>query len=135
MKLPIKEFMSSPVVTTTVDSDIAYVRRLMERKDISSVPVVEFRGDYLQVRGIVTRFDLTGITDEHVPVTEVMTEELRIVTPDTSATKAASLMLEHGIHHLLVMEGSRLTGMLSSMDFVRLIAEKKMEFTGSSIFL
>ncbi len=135
MKVPVKEFMSSPVVTTTIDSNVAYVRELMERKDVSAIPVIEMREGYLKVRGIVTRFDLTGITDERTPVTEIMTDELQVVTPDVSAIDAANRMVEYGIHHLLVMESGRLAGMVSSMDFVRLLSEKKMQHFASIIFV
>lgn len=135
MKVPVKEFMSQPVVTTTVDSNVAYVRELMERKDVSAIPVVELREGYLKVRGIVTRYDLSGITDERLPVTEVMSDELQVISSDTPAIKAASLMIEHGIHHLVVMEKGRLSGIVSSMDFVRLFSEKKLRHFASVIFV
>ena len=135
MKVPVKEFMSKPVVTTTVDSNVAYVRELMERKDVSAIPVVELREGYLKVRGIVTRYDLSGITDERLPVTEVMSDELQVIPADTSAIKAAGLMIEHGIHHLVIMEKGRLSGIISLMDFVRLLSEKKLRHFASVIFV
>ena len=135
MKIQVQEFMSSPVVTTTIDSNVAYVRELMERKDVSAIPVLELAGEYMELRGIVTLFDLSGITDESIPVTEVMTDAVQVVSPDTSAVRAANLMTDHGIHHLVVMEKGRIIGMLSSMDFVRLISEKKMRGFASVIFI
>lgn len=135
MKVQVKEFMSYPVVTITTDSDVGYARELMERKGVSALPVVEMKADNLRICGIVTLFDLVGCPDEHISITEVMTPDIRSVSPQTSASEAATLLLEHGIHHLVVLDKGQITGMVSSMDFVRLLSDKKMRSFASVIFV
>jgi acetoin utilization protein AcuB len=49
-------------------------------------------------------------------VSEVMTEGVRTVTPTTPASEAWELMRRHGIHHLVVTDGSNLVGVLSDRD-------------------
>ena len=55
---------------------------------------------------------------EHT-VGEAMTRTVVSVRPDTSARAAARLMTQHAIHRVLVLDGDRLCGILTSMDLVR----------------
>jgi CBS domain-containing protein len=127
MAVKVKDFMSAPVVTTTIDADAAYARELMERKDVSAIPVIELEEEHMEIRGILSLYDLTGIGDESIPVTEIMSTIVQIVDPEMRATDAATVMINHGIHHLVVMNRGRIVGMLSSLDFVRLIADEAVD--------
>src|SRR5215470_701872 len=65
-------------------------------------------------------------------VAEVMTTEVETVRPETSATAAWELMRRQGIHHLVVMRGSSVAGVLSDQDAGgpkgdRLRAESRVE--------
>ncbi|MGZ3426793.1 MAG: CBS domain-containing protein, partial [Polyangia bacterium] len=66
------------------------------------------------------------IGDAHFPqiaITDLMTPVLATVREDDSLSRAASLMLEHRIHHLPVVdEQSGVVGMVSTFDFARWIA-------------
>ncbi len=117
--------MSTPVVTTTIDSNVSYARELMERKNVNAIPVVDL-GEQIHIRGIVTSKDIFGIPDESIPVTEVMSTDIFTVGSNSSIQAAAEMMFRNKIHHLVVMEDGRLVGMVSSMDFVRLIAEEQL---------
>lgn len=112
--------MVSPVVATTVESDAAYARELMERKGVSCIPVVGLDGE---VRGIVTTDDIMGLPDESIGLGEVMARPVYSVSPATSLQDAAREMLLRNVHHLVVLDKGRLVGMLSSLDFVRVLAE------------
>lgn len=114
--------MTSPVVTCVIDADVGKVRHLMKVKRCSAIPIVEIKGEQILIRGIVTNNDLVGTFDDNVAVTQVMTEGVIIIDPEASAQEAARLMLEHGTHHLLVLEHTRIAGMLSSLDYVRMCA-------------
>lgn len=60
-------------------------------------------------------------------VTDVMSRELLAIEPDAPLESAAKRMVERRVHRLLVMEGPRLVGLLSSLDFLRLVAEGRVE--------
>ena len=49
-------------------------------------------------------------------VQEVMTDSVRTVSPATPAQQAWSLMKTDRIHHLVVMEGRRIVGIVSDRD-------------------
>ncbi|MCB0666093.1 MAG: CBS domain-containing protein [Saprospiraceae bacterium] len=121
MSMLVKEFMKSPVSTCILQSDVGKVRDLMRQKGFSAVPIVEIKGEQILIRGIVTNTDLMGAFDDNVPIEQVMSYGVYVVDPESTAQEAAKLMIHHKIHHLLVIEETRIVGMLSSMDFVRLV--------------
>lgn len=121
MSVLVKDFMKSPVSTCVLQSDVGKVRDLMRQKGFSAVPIVEIKGEQILIRGIVTNTDLMGAFDDNVPIEQVMSYGVYVVDPESTAQEAAKLMILHKIHHLLVIEETRIVGMLSSMDFVRLV--------------
>lgn len=123
MDFKVKDLMMSPLVTTTKNSTIDYVRELMERKSIQAIPIVESK-DNLEVIGMITSSDLRGISDGSALVEDYMTTDTYWVRAEVDAEIAARIMLEENVHHLLVKTDDQIVGMLSSLDFVRLVSEK-----------
>lgn len=75
---------------------------------------------------VVERFEQTGspewdLLGEHT-VDEVMSRRVVGIEPDASVEAAARLMTKLQIHRLLVLDQSKLVGLLSSMDVVRAVA-------------
>lgn len=122
MLIKVKDFMRAPVITTVKDSPVAYVRELMDRKGVNAIPIVAMNGA-VDVEGIVTSSDLLFAEDDDMPVRKIMTKKILSVTRDTDAQTAARLMLDKDIHHLLVIEDDHIQGIISAMDFVRLVAK------------
>ena len=130
MRVQVKDFMSVPVFTTVVDSSVGYVRELMERKRVHAIPIVEVNDSEVNkdviIRGIITATDLRGVTDESIPVQEVMTERVFVITKNANAQAAAQMMLRQKVHHLVVMDEGHIVGMLSALDFVKLVADHQL---------
>jgi CBS domain-containing protein len=98
----------------------------MNQKNCHAIPLVEMDADQdINIRGIITSDDLVGVYDDTVDIRQVMSEKVVVTHPNSSAASAAKMMLRHGIHHLIVMEQEEIVGMLSSFDFVQLIAERE----------
>src|ERR1043165_6828762 len=57
---------------------------------------------------------------KNVPISEIMTSPLVTVAPGDTVAHAAALMEKLNIHHLLVVEGSRMAGIVSSSDLLKL---------------
>lgn len=125
MDILVKDFMKAPVITCVLDSNVGTVRDLMRQKSFSAVPIVEIKGERILIRGIVTNNDLMGAFDDTVPIEQIMTRGVYVVDPESTAKEAAKLMLHHKVHHLLVIQETRIVGMLSSLDFVRLVADAR----------
>jgi CBS domain-containing protein len=123
MNLTVEKIMASPVVTTTIGSTTGYVRELMERKQVSAIPIVQLDGEKIHLKGIVTTSDLRGIEDESTGVDIIMTRSLKSVEKQTPVKDAAKLMIEKDLHHLVVIENDKIVGIVSSIDFVKIIAK------------
>jgi CBS domain-containing protein len=59
---------------------------------------------------------------ERLRVRDVMIRDVVSVPPDLAVAKAASLLLERHLHRLPVVEDGKLVGIVSSLDFARLVA-------------
>jgi CBS domain-containing protein len=56
----------------------------------------------------------------------IMTTDLHTVSPDTLVEDAANEMLEHDIGSVVVVdEGNQVEGILTTTDFVRIVAERR----------
>jgi CBS domain-containing protein len=63
---------------------------------------------------------------DDVFVAQLMTAEPETVTPDTLVEDVANRMLEHGIGSVLVVDDDDdLAGILTTTDFVQIVAERK----------
>ena len=62
---------------------------------------------------------------DDVFVTQVMSEELYTVSPDTLVEDAAGGMMDRGVGSVVVVDGDELAGILTSTDFVRIVAERR----------
>ena len=60
---------------------------------------------------------------ERLRVRDVMICDVLTVPPDLPVTQAAKLLIERRIHRLPVVEGEKLVGIVSSLDFTRIVAE------------
>jgi CBS domain-containing protein len=56
-------------------------------------------------------------------VRDVMVRDVVTVEPDAPVARAAAAMVAHGVHRLPVVDGTRLLGIVSSLDLVRLLAD------------
>jgi CBS domain-containing protein len=75
--------------------------------------------------GVVADVDLLGAADgdlDTLTAGETAGTELPTVTPDETLSRAAQLMAEHGVSHLIVVEDGRAVGVVSTLDVAGIIA-------------
>lgn len=126
MGKPISSIMQKTISPVHMDDTIDIVEGVMKANRISSVPVYADGGAIL---GIITTTDLVrhhaaGKESSAVRAWELCTYKPVQVSPDTAVTKVAELMLEHRVHHVLVMAGSSAEGIVSALDFVKLYLDE-----------
>ena len=134
MKTLVKDLMTYPLVTIPVDSDILYARELMERKGINALAVVEI-AEEVTVLGMITSTDLRKVSDEQAMVADHMSRNIEKVSKRQTALSAAHRMLNEGVHHLVVVDEEKPIGMLSSIDFVRMLTNEKGYFRSRVMFV
>jgi CBS domain-containing protein len=59
-------------------------------------------------------------------VGEAMTRTLVMLPSDTEVHQAAAYMIERGVHRILVTDAGQLEGMVTTTDFLRLVAERRL---------
>lgn len=109
-------------VTLPPEAKASEVRRLMEEQHISGVPITDDGKTNGKVVGILTRRDMVFLTDDDVPVHEVMTKD-RLVTasPSTTLEAAEEVLNKNKVEKLLLVEGdNKLVGLITMRDVSKL---------------
>jgi IMP dehydrogenase len=105
-------------VTLPPEETVGSARRLMEQHHISGVPVT-VKGF---LRGILTRRDLRFLTNESLPVSQVMTKDNLVTAPENTTLEAAERILtENKVEKLLLVDDQyRLKGLITIKDIDKL---------------
>jgi len=128
MRIQVKDFMTTSVIAAVRTDKVGKIREIMKTENIHAIPIVHNSDGNILVRGIVTSTDLCRITDENLSVEEAFeSSKVLVLATNASAKSAAEMMLKHHVHHLVVMEDGKLVGMISSLDFVKLVATHGLE--------
>ena len=152
-ELTAKDIMTEDVITISKDASIDQLSELLVKNKISGVPVLDENNKLV---GIVTEADIIikdadlqfpryfklldaiiyldslnkfrNNLKKHlaVKVEEIMTTKVRTVSPDTSLSEVANIMLDRRINRLPVLDqNGRITGIVTRADIVRSMIVKK----------
>jgi CBS domain-containing protein len=112
----------------TPDARVFDALKLMAEKNVGALVVTEGA----RLAGIISERDyarkviLLAKSSHDIAVREIMTAKVITVSPDNTVEECMALMTGKRIRHLPVMEGERLTGVLSIGDLVKeVIAEQE----------
>jgi CBS domain-containing protein len=148
LTLRARDLMTSPAITVSPDDTLEHVARTMLEHGIGAVPVVDEAG---QLLGIISEHDLMaqeqglpfsvyrapqlfghwlppeGLEEVYslgrsLQARTVMRQPVVTVGEDATATQIAELMLETGRTHLPVVRDSRVVGMVTRHDLLKLLA-------------
>jgi acetoin utilization protein AcuB len=127
--------MSTRPVTITVDTPITDALRTMRQGGVRRLPVLDEAGKLV---GIVSEKDLLVASPSpvssltvsevhyllnHLLVSELMTQDVITIGPDTPVEEAARIMADHKIGGLPVMEDGRLVGIITETDVFTVLLE------------
>ena len=114
-----QDVMSQPVRLVKLNEVVGPIRDLMLDHQVHGVPVVDDDGALV---GIVTSSDLVEEWEPQQGISTVMSDDVHTASPFTSVVDAARTMLERRIHHLVIVQGKDVVGMVSSFDLLRVLA-------------
>jgi CBS domain-containing protein len=122
MNVKVSELMSESVVTTQPHKTVEHVRALLERNQLSAVPVIDSSE---QPVGIVSATDLLPDLRPNSPISSIMTEKVYTVPQYDDVSTAARVMRNHKIHRVVVTHEQRVVGVLSSFDLLKLVEDHR----------
>jgi CBS domain-containing protein len=121
----VHDAMRVGVVTCRPETRLADVARMMVGYDVHSVVVADVQGEG-GPWGIVTSLDLARAADEvgSLAARDVASTDLITIPSDASLERAAQLMAEHGVTHLIAVQPGtdRPTGMISARGLAATLA-------------
>jgi predicted transcriptional regulator len=123
---PVRDYMSASLVSVLPTATAAEIRALLELRGISAVPLVDGEGN---LRGVVSMTDLLRAPDDATaPVLAAHVMRKPALTVDVGATlaDAARQMAEHRVHRLIVTEGAKPIGVVSTRDAMKALVEAKV---------
>ena len=120
MTVYVGELLGRDLVKATPETSIREAAAVMTENRVSSLVLME--GEKLV--GMITDRDLRGrcivpgLSFDR-PVREIMTEHLHTTQWDTLGSQAMIVMSRLNVHHLPVLDGGRVVGVISTTDLVR----------------
>ena len=117
MQTPVRRLLNRQPVTASPEISITQAAQLMSHERVSSLPLVK---DGL-LFGLVTDRDLRNRAlaqglDPSAPVIDIATVAPLTISIDAPGFDALLLMARHNIHHVPVMDGTRVAGMITATD-------------------
>jgi len=116
----VKDIMKKSIITIDESMSIQEAAQMMTDANVGCVIVTRKNNP----SGILTERDFTRIAAEGRPLftelSEVLSAPLIVVNPDETVWDAAEIMRVKGIHKLPVQEGTKIVGIVTTTDLVRL---------------
>lgn len=116
--MKVKDIMSNKIATIKADDTIETAAKLMQQHNIGSLPVCNQQ----QVVGIVTDRDITvrstaiGQSASSQKVSDIMTTNPVLGTPDMDVHDAVRIMSERQVRRLPIVENNNLVGIVALGD-------------------
>lgn len=120
MTVSVSDLIKRPPICVDAEQTIQQAAQIMSEKDVSSVLVTD-KGELV---GLITDRDLRkrclaiGLSSEK-PARAIMTSNLETIQKNALMVQALMTMTRLHVHHLPVMEGNEVAGMLTATDMAR----------------
>ena len=144
--LKVKDIMTRKIITVTPDTEIAEAAKILLKKRINGLPVVDASG---RLVGILCQSDLVAqqksiplpsvftLLESYIPLTstkridkevekiaaltvkQAMTPDPVTVGPETDIEEVAKLMVDKKYHTLPVIKGDKLIGIVGKEDILK----------------
>jgi CBS domain-containing protein len=133
-----RDVMTPNPTTCNPSENLRSVLRIMKTEDCGIVPITEGNGES-RVVGVVTDRDIAlhlGANDSRpseVHVSDVMTTRLVSIGPDADFKEASRKMQDAQVRRVLVTDGDRLLGVISTADLARASAHSSRDEMGEEV--
>jgi CBS domain-containing membrane protein len=143
--LKVKDIMTTEVFVLHSTQTLELVRSLMRIKHVRHVPIVDQDNVFV---GLVTHRDLLAQTishlaeiddeeqeylDRHIHIMNIMKTDVLTVDPELDICSAISLLLDHRYGCLPVVSDSKLVGIATEADFLKLTLELMKKYDNECV--
>ncbi len=116
--MKVVDLMTTALLTIKASESITEAHTEMELGVIRHLPVVDDRGKLV---GVLSDRDLLAASKRHHRVADLMTKDVITIRPEAPAYEAASLMLDHRISSIPVVDDhGTLVGLVTQTDYLDL---------------
>jgi CBS domain-containing protein len=131
-QLRVADLMSIEPISIEESAPVRLAQQLIDRHAVSGLPVVDAGG---RLVGVISQTDLVRVhADEALRiqwtalrVSAVMSSPALTIDSTATVSEAAGAMEQHHVHRLVVVDAQRRpTGVLSTLDLVRGLAEPRL---------
>ncbi len=124
MSLLASDVMVKEVLTVTDSTPLKEVAKLFGEKKITGAPVLNAQGELV---GVISETDLIRKSTSigawsPSKAGQIMTRPAVTVAPSDTLQRVCELMFNRRIHRVVVAEGSKICGIITTMDVLRAIA-------------
>jgi CBS domain-containing protein len=133
-----RDLMTPDPTTCSPSDNLRTVLEVMRKEDCGVVPITEGNGEQ-RVVGVVTDRDIAlalGERDEKpsaVRASEVMTTDIVSCEPDADLREVSRKMQDAQVRRILVVEGGRLLGVISTADLARASTQSGKDSVGEEV--
>ncbi|UCE19324.1 MAG: CBS domain-containing protein [Gemmatimonadota bacterium] len=124
------ESKSSEIWSVTPETRVYEALQMMADKDIGGLLVIK-EGKLVGIfseRDYARKVILEGKSSKDIPVSEIMTQTVLYVIPETTIEECMVLMTAKHVRHLPILENDQLIGILTIGDVVKKIISQQ-QFT------
>jgi len=117
------------VFSISPESSLKQMAGEMLTKKIGSLVVTEKDGSLV---GIISERDFLNIVAKHtkdwevISVSDVMTTEVITASPEDTLEQVMSVMTQHHIRHIPVMDNNKIVGLLALGDIINTLLDKSL---------
>ena len=113
--------------TITPDTSVFDALKIMAEKDIGALPVLDGKKlvGIFSGRDYARKVILKGKSSKNMAVSEIMSTNLIIITPNQTTEQGLALMTAKHVRHLPVIHAGKLVGFISIGDLVRSIISEQ----------
>lgn len=124
--MKVKDVMTTDIISVDKDVDLKYVMKLMKKKDVTKIPILEEK----KLVGVVTDNEIAkklgsirnrGVPASRLHASSVMEKEIETVSPDDELSAILAKVGEPGPTMLHVVENDDLIGVITKADLLPMV--------------
>jgi CBS domain-containing protein len=119
---------SSETFSIAPDTPVAEAVSILNEKNIGSVLVLNSDEDLVGLfseRDVLCRVVMQRVDINTTPVSKVMTDKVVVLSPLSTVGEAMQVMTEKRCRHIPIIEGGKVSGVISAGDVTRHLAKNQ----------